>query len=114
MNYEIRKIDRPIEDATTGIVASGRATTETDKPMIAETEDEFFDRRQHLEDSAEGVKVQHYKAMRERAAEYEAARIAGAEAVAKARTVSNLTRHSEKLEASLMIVAINNATGGVI
>lgn len=82
--------------------------------MIADHDQQLFAKTQHFDDTAEGVKAQHYKAMKDRAAEYEVARIAGAEAVAKARTASNLTKHSEKLEASLMVIAISNASGVVI
>jgi hypothetical protein len=89
------------------------ACNEEDSATIADVDHAVFARaQQHWDDSAEGLKVQHYKAMKERAAEYEAARVAGAAAIAKARTVKSLTRHCEKLEASLMVVAISNSLGG--
>lgn len=114
MNYEIRKISRPINESLREQAFGDNNNMKTGNDMIAETEAQAFTRAQHWDDVSDSVKVQHYKAMKERAAEYEAARIAGAEAVAKSRTVNNLTRHSEKLEASLMIIAINNSLGGAV
>jgi Fe-S cluster assembly scaffold protein SufB len=90
--YEIRKISRAIEDATTGIVAPGTTTTGIDNAMIAETEAQTIARAQHWDDVQDSITVAHSKTPAQQ--QHEKQRLA----------------HQDRLAAGVMAYALQCAT----